>query len=124
MWVPFPFSRGIFPTQGLNPSLPTLQVDSLPAEPPGKPKNTGVGSLVLLQGIFLTQELNRGLLHWRRILYQLSYQGSKTMRPAARPHASLADPILHQTVAKPFLLAPYPQSLSFNAATRLTPPVA
>ena len=42
--------QGIFPTQGLNPSLPTLQVDSLPAEPPGKPKNTGVGSLAFLQG--------------------------------------------------------------------------
>ena len=28
----------------------------------GKPKNTGVGSLPLLQGIFPTKELNRGLL--------------------------------------------------------------
>ena len=41
----------------------------------GKPKNTGVSSLSLLQGIFLTQELNRGLLHCRQILYQLSYEG-------------------------------------------------
>ena len=48
---------------------------SLPSEPPGKPKNTGVSSLSLLQGIFPTQELNRGLLHCRWILYQLSYQG-------------------------------------------------
>ena len=47
-------------------------------EPPGKPVNTGVGSLSLLQGIFLTQELNQGLLHCRQILYQLSYQGSPT----------------------------------------------
>ena len=30
---------------------PTLQADSLLSEPPGKPKNTGVGSLFLLQGI-------------------------------------------------------------------------
>ena len=30
---------------------PTLQADSLPAEPRGKPKNTGVGSLSLLQQI-------------------------------------------------------------------------
>ena len=35
-----------------------------------------MGSLFLLQGIFPTQELNRCLLHCRRILYQLSYQGS------------------------------------------------
>ena len=35
--------QGIFPTQGLNPGIdPTLQVDSLPAEPEGKPKNTTV----------------------------------------------------------------------------------
>ena len=46
--------QGIFPTQGLNPGLPTLQADSLPAEPQGKPKNTGVGSLSLLQQIFPT----------------------------------------------------------------------
>ena len=32
--------------------------DSLPSEPPGKPLNTGLGSLSLLQGIFPTQELN------------------------------------------------------------------
>ena len=38
------------------------------AEPQGKPKNTGVGSLSLLQWIFLTQESNWGLLHCRLIL--------------------------------------------------------
>ena len=42
-----------------------------PWNSPGQ--NTGVGSLSLLQGIFLTQELNQGLLHCRWILYQLSY---------------------------------------------------
>ena len=42
----------------------------------GKPRNTGVCNLSLLQWIFPTQELNRGLLHCRWILYQLSYQGS------------------------------------------------
>ena len=36
---------------------------------------TGVGSLSLLQRIFLTQQSNWGLLHCRQILYQLSYQG-------------------------------------------------
>ena len=36
--------------------------------------NTGVGSLSLLQGIFLTQESTRGLLHCRQILYLVSYQ--------------------------------------------------
>ena len=37
-------------------------------EPPGKPKNTGVGSLFFLQRIFLTQKFNWGLLHCRQIL--------------------------------------------------------
>ena len=48
-------------------------MDSLPDEPPGKPKNIGVGSLALLQQIFLTQELNWGLLNYRQIFYLLSY---------------------------------------------------
>ena len=39
-------------------------------------QNTGVGSLSLLQGIFPTQGSNRGLLHCRWILYQLSHRGS------------------------------------------------
>ena len=43
-------------------------------------QNTGVGSLSLLQGICLTQELNWGLLHCRWILYKLSYQGSINTR--------------------------------------------
>ena len=69
-------SPGDLPNPGIKPRPPTLQVDSLLAEPPGKPKNTGVGSLSLLQRIFPTQESNQGLLYCRRILYQLSYQGS------------------------------------------------
>ena len=39
-------------------------------------RNTGVGSLSLLQGVFPTQGLNPGLPHCRRILYQLSHKGS------------------------------------------------
>ena len=61
-WVPFP-SPGHLPNPRIEPRPPTLQADSLPAEPQGKPKNTGVGSLSLLQWVFLTQELNGGLLH-------------------------------------------------------------
>ena len=61
---------------GVKPRFPTLQVDSLPAEPQGKPKNTGVGSLSLLQWVFPTQESNQGLLHCKWILYLLSFQGS------------------------------------------------
>ena len=73
-WSAVLFSRG-----SSNPGLTQVSRiagDSVPAEPPGKPKNTGVGSLFLLQGIFPTQASNQGLLHCRWILYQLSYQGT------------------------------------------------
>ena len=78
--------QGIFPTQGLNPGWPpTLQEDSLPAEPQAKPKNTRVDNLSLLQQIFPTQESNWGLLHCRWILYQLSYEGSQPACNAGGP---------------------------------------
>ena len=63
----------------IEPRSPTLQADSLLAEPQGKPKNTGVGNLSLLLRIFPTQESSRGLLRCRWILYQLSYQGVITV---------------------------------------------
>ena len=67
---------GDLPNPAIGPRSTTLQTDSLPAEPQGKPRNTGECSLSLLQWIFLTQESNWGLLHWRQILYQLIYKGS------------------------------------------------
>ena len=69
-------SPGDLLNPGIKPRSPALQVDSLPAEPQEKPKNTGVGSLSLLQRIFPTQESNQGLLHCRWILHQLNYQGN------------------------------------------------
>ena len=67
---------GDLPKPGIQPKSPTLQADSLPSKPLGKPKNTGVGSLSLLQGIFPAQESNRGLPHCKQIPYQLSYEGN------------------------------------------------
>ena len=68
---PFP-SPGDLPNPGIEPWFPALQADYLPAEPAEKPKNTGMGSLSLLQRIFSTQESNWGLLQCRQILYQLA----------------------------------------------------
>ena len=77
--------QGIFQTQGSNPGLPHCRW--ILSEPPGKPENTGMGSLSLLQEgdslwksrvtwqIF-PQESNQGLLHCRQTLHQLSSQGS------------------------------------------------
>ena len=76
-WSGYPFhSPGDLLNPRFKPRSPTLQADSLPAKPQGKPKNTGVGSLSLHQQIFLTQELNCSLLHCRQILYELNHQGS------------------------------------------------
>ena len=75
-WSGLPFSTpGDLPSPGIKPRSPALKVDSLPAEPQGKPKNTGVGSLSFLQWIFPTQESNWDLLYCMWILYQLSYEG-------------------------------------------------
>ena len=68
---PFP-SPGDLSNPGIECRSPALQADSLPAEPQGKPKNSGVGSLSLLQWIFPTQQSSQGLLHCRQILYQES----------------------------------------------------
>ena len=73
--LPCPSPGGLL-SPGIEPRSFTLKVDCLTSKPPGKPMNTGVGSLSLLQGIFPTQESNRDVLHCRQILYQLIYQGS------------------------------------------------
>ena len=66
-WVALPFSRGSSQPRDWT-QVSCTSGGFLPAEPRGKPKNTGVDGLSLLQGIFQTQELNMGLLHCRRIL--------------------------------------------------------
>ena len=72
-------SPGYLPNPMIKSKSSALQADSLPSEPPEKSKNTEVGSLSLLQCIFLTQEWNRVLLHCRWILNQLSYQSSRPL---------------------------------------------
>ena len=53
-WAAFSFSRG-----SSQPRSPALQVDILPVESQGKPKNTGVSSLSLLQGSFQPRNRTR-----------------------------------------------------------------
>ena len=40
-WLPFP-SPGDLPDGGIEPGSPALQADSLPTEPPGKPRANGM----------------------------------------------------------------------------------
>ena len=74
-WVAMPSSRGSSQPRD-STQVSRIAGESLPSEPPGKLKNTGVGSLSLPQGIFLTQGPNQGLILYRWILYQLCYQES------------------------------------------------
>ena len=81
-WVALSSSRGS--SQGIKLKSPSLQSDSLPSKAPGKPKNTGMGSLSLPQRIFPTQDSNWGLLHCRQILVgepnqnHMRYQSTST----------------------------------------------
>ena len=58
-------------SDSLRPHEPYPPGSSVDGDSPGK--NTGVGCHALLQGIFPTQGLNLGLLHYKRILYHLSH---------------------------------------------------
>ena len=56
--LPYP-PPGDLPDPGIKPASPVspaLQADSLPAEPPGKPKKTGEGSLEQLENLSFTEE--------------------------------------------------------------------
>ena len=90
--LPFPSPEDL-PDRGIEPRSPTLQANSLLDEPPGKPKNTGVGSPSLLQGIFLSRQSNQGLLHCRWILYQLSCQESPNLQYS---HLLVHVPVINQ----------------------------
>ena len=70
---------GDLPNPGIEPGSQTLQADFLLSEPPGKPKNTGVDSLALPQGIFPKQESNQGHLHCRQTLCRLRLPGETAM---------------------------------------------
>ena len=104
--VAFPFS-GDLPNPGIELRSPALRADSLPAEPQGKLKNTGVGSLSLLQQILLTQEWNPGLLHGGWLSF-IPFSGRVTdpavarslMSPALELRATCSRPI-HRAQLKP-----------------------
>ena len=94
--LPFP-SPGDLLNPGLHPRSPTLEVDSLPAEPPGKPENTGAGSLSLLKEL-PDLGIEPGSLPCRQIIYQWAKLASAEGNgPSVRfPHLETACKILHR----------------------------
>ena len=47
--MPFP-SPGVLPDPGIKPRSPTLQADTLPSEPPGKPLSTDIQKEIIVCG--------------------------------------------------------------------------
>ena len=72
---------GDLPNPGIKSRSPALQADYLLSEQADFfiVWATREAQESLLQGNFLTQELNQSLLHWRQILYQLSYEESLSL---------------------------------------------
>ena len=109
-WVAFLFSRGSSQSRDQT-QVSCIAGRFFTSQPQGKPKNTGVGSLSVLQWIFLTQESNWALLHCRWILYQLSYEGSLIMmkhllimeHQICTRHLSFIIPNLHKFFTNYFL---------------------
>ena len=76
-WSGYPFpSPGDLPNPGIEPRSPPLQVDSLPAEPPGKPKNTGASSLSFSSGSSRPRNWTGVSCIAGGFFYQLRSQGS------------------------------------------------
>ena len=76
-WTAISFSRG---SSRPRDRTQVLQKDPLPSEPPGKPRTLEWVAYPLSREGFPTQELNRGLLTHRWILYQLSYRKAHILK--------------------------------------------
>ena len=90
-WVVFPFSRGFSQPRDRTQVSRIAGSSLYQLSHKGSPRileyeYSNINSLSLLQSIFLTQELNRGLLHCRWILYQLSYLSSPRKRNLRNIH--------------------------------------
>ena len=94
---PFP-SLGYLPNPGIEPRSLTLQADSLPAEPQGKPKNIGVGSLSLLQQIFPKPgiELGSPALQADSLPTELPGKPSTNHSPHSNPELCEQSSVTHQ----------------------------
>ena len=94
-----------------------------PWNSPGQ--KTGVGSLSLLQGIFPTQESNRGLLNYRQILYQLSYRGSPyKMNMNQRNRYILPNLDLKWEIARPLMQMKGQKGITVSHIPTWSPPRA
>ena len=95
--LPCPPPRDL-PNLGTDPRSATLQADSLPSEPPGKPKNTR--AYPSSRRSSWPRKSYRSLLHCRQIPYQLRYQGSPFIFAAAAKSLQSCPTSYYQTEHK------------------------
>ena len=91
--------------------------DSLRPQGPYSPwnspgQNTGVGSNSILQGIFLTQGSNPGLLHCRWILYQMSHHSLLDLTSLSSPICWLLLIHVPPECARPIISSPLSSYIS------------
>ena len=80
-WAAISFSRGSSqPRDWTKVWCIALQMDSLPAELSGSPRILEWIAYPFSRVSSWPKKLDQGLLHWRWIIYQLSYQGSPHLR--------------------------------------------
>ena len=115
--LPYPLP-GDLPSPGIKPRSPALQADSLPSEPPGKPMNTGVGS-ILFPGDLPNQKIEPGCPALQANSLPTELPGKLHLLSLA---GSVTD-ILHLTNPKQsskFLLIFYPLFFSPSSPSHLT----
>ena len=106
-WVVFPFSGGSSQTRDRT-QVYHIAGRFFTSWATREAQEYWVGSLSLLQRIILIQESNRGLLHCRRILYRLCYQGiphSISQRYFVKGWEEIVQKYLEKT-NQPLLMAP------------------
>ena len=81
-----------------NPLDRSLPGSSIHGDSSGK--NTGLGCHFFLQGIFLNQGLNLGLLHYRQNLYHLGPQESPRQALTLHKHLMIINELTQQVTVK------------------------
>ena len=114
-WVPVPFSKGSQPKDRTQAS----GIASYFLSHQGSPRILEWEAYPFSRGICPTQESNQGLLHCRRILYQLSYQGSpcylfKSLQMPKPYHPSISFP----KSGDHFVFSPIARDVTLSLAAR------
>ena len=111
--LPFP-SPGDLPNPGIEPRSPTLQADTLPSEPPGKP---GFLLCLLIKRILL---LGSGLSNPQ----SLKLKGKEAKTPLQRGHESSGKPHHPIPISRPFYFICWENNIMVTDLGYLIYPVA